>query len=40
MRTTAKLGIVFGILGDRLSISGQPIIPYLPDLIRSRGQPA
>jgi len=41
MRTAAKLGIAFwDYLGDRLSISGQPNVPYLPDLIRCRGQPA
>ncbi len=40
MRTAAKLGIAFwDYLGDRLSIPGQPIIPYLPNLIRCRGQP-
>ena len=41
MRTAAKLGIAFwDYLGDRLSIPGQPIVPYLPDLVRCRGQPA
>ena len=41
MRTAAKLGIAFsGYLGDRLSISGQPNVQYLSDLIRCRGQPA
>ena len=41
MRTAAKLGIAFwDYLGDRLNIPGQPIIPYLPDLIRCRGQPS
>jgi transposase IS66 family protein len=41
MRTAAKLGIAFwDYLGDRLSIPGQPIIPYLPNLIRGRRQPA
>jgi hypothetical protein len=41
MRTAAKLGIGFWeYLGDRLSIPGQPIVPYLPDLVRCRGQPA
>ena len=40
MRTTAKLGVAFwDYLGDRLCIPGQPVIPYLPDLIRCRGQP-
>src|SRR5271166_3497681 len=38
MRTAAKLGIAFwDYLGDRLSIPGQPAVPYLPDLIRCRG---
>jgi hypothetical protein len=41
MRTAAKLGIPFwDYLGDRLSIPGQPIVPYLPDLVRCRSQPA
>ena len=41
MRTAAKLGIAFwDYLGDRLSIPGQPIVPYLPDLVRCRGKPA
>jgi Transposase IS66 family len=41
MRTAAKLGVAFwDYLGDRLCIPGQPLIPYLPDLIRCRGQPA
>jgi hypothetical protein len=41
MRTTAKLSIAFwDYLGDRLSIPDQPAIPYLPHLIRCRGQPA
>ena len=41
MRTATKLGIGFWeYLGDRLSIPGQPIVPYLPDLVRCRGQPA
>lgn len=41
MRTAAKLGIAFwDYLGDRLSIPGQIIVPYLPDLVRCRGQPA
>jgi hypothetical protein len=40
MRTAAKLGIAFwDYLGDRLSVPAQPAIPYLPDLIRCRGQP-
>jgi hypothetical protein len=41
MRTSAKLGIGFwDYLGDRLSIPGQPAVPYLPDLVRCRGRPA
>jgi hypothetical protein len=41
LRTTAKLGIAFwDYLGDRLRIPGQAIVPYLPDLIRARSQPA
>ena len=41
MRTAAKLGFAFwDYLGDRLSIPRQPIVPYLPDLVRCRGQPA
>lgn len=41
MRTAAKLGIAFwDYLGDRLCIPRQPVIPYLPNLIRCRGQPA
>jgi hypothetical protein len=41
MRTAAKLGIAFwDYLGDRLSIPGQPNVPYLPDIVRCRGQPA
>jgi hypothetical protein len=41
MRTTAKLGIGFwDYLGDRLRVPDQPVIPYLPDLIRCPGQPA
>jgi hypothetical protein len=40
MRTAAKLGITFwDYLGDRLGVPDQPVIPYLPDLIRCRGQP-
>jgi hypothetical protein len=39
-QTCAKLGIAFwDYLGDRLGIQRQPIIPYLPHLIRCRGQP-
>jgi len=41
MRTAAKLRIAFwDYLGDRLRIPAQPAIPYLPDLVRCRGQPA
>lgn len=43
MRTAAKHGIAFwvwGYLGARLGIQGQPVVPYLPDLIRCRSQPA
>jgi hypothetical protein len=41
MRTAAKLGIAFwDYLGDRLAIPGQPIVPYLPDLLRCRAHPA
>ena len=41
MRTAAKLGIAFwDYLGDRLRIPGQPNVPYLPDIVRCRGQPA
>ena len=41
MRTATKLGVAFwDYLGDRLCIPAQPAIPYLPDLIRCRTQPA
>jgi Transposase IS66 family len=41
MHTCTKLGIVFwDYLGARLAIPGQRGTPYLPDLIRRRGQPA
>lgn len=41
MHTCTKLGIAFwDYLGARLSIPAQPAVPYLPDLIRCRGQPA
>ena len=41
MRTAAKLGIAFwDYLGDRFSIPGQPNVPYLPDIVRGRGQTA
>jgi len=40
-KTCRKLGITFwDYLGARLSIPGTPAVPYLPDLIRCRGQPA
>jgi hypothetical protein len=39
--TCVKLGLAFwDYLGDRLAIPGQMAIPYLPDLVRCRGQPA
>src|SRR4051794_30158531 len=40
-KTCAKHAIAFwDYLGSRLNIIGQqPLIPYLPDLIRCRGQP-
>jgi hypothetical protein len=41
MHTCTKLGIAFfDYLGDRLGIQAQPIVPFLPDLIRCRGRPA
>lgn len=41
MRTAAKLGIAFwDYLGDRLNIPDQPIVPYLPDLVRCRRKTA
>jgi len=40
-KTCAKLGVAFwDYLGSRLGISGQPLVPPLPELIRCRGQPA
>ena len=40
-KTCAKLGISFwDYLGDRLGITGQDAIPYLPDLVRERCRPA
>jgi hypothetical protein len=40
-KTCRKLGIAFwDYLGARLGIPGTPAVPYLPDLIRCRGQPA
>ena len=39
-KTCAKHGIAFwDYLGDRLRISGHPIIPALPELVRCRGRP-
>ena len=39
-KTCVKHGIAFwDYLGDRLRISGHPIIPALPELVRCRGQP-
>jgi hypothetical protein len=40
-KTCAKQGIAFwDYLGSRLNVAGQALVPYLPDLIRCRGQPA
>ena len=40
-KTCAKLGLaVWDYLGNRLAIPGQVAVPYLPELIRCRGQPA
>ena len=40
-KTCAKHAIAFwDYLGSRLNVAGQALIPYLPDLIRCRGQPA
>ena len=40
MHTCRKLGIAFwDYLGDRLNIQPQSVVPYLPELIRCRGQP-
>jgi hypothetical protein len=39
-KTCAKQGIAFwDYLGSRLNMAGQALVPYLPDLIRCRGQP-
>ena len=41
LKTCAKLSISFwDYLGARLGITGQAAIPYLPDLVRARCQPA
>ena len=40
-KTCAKLGLSFwDYLGARLGVPGQRVIPYLPDLVRARRQPA
>ena len=40
-KTCTKLGVAFwDYLGTRLQIPGQCIVPYLPGLVRCRGQPA
>ena len=40
-KTCTKLGVAFwDYLGSRLQIPGQRIVPYLPGLVRCRGQPA
>ena len=40
-KTCAKLSLSFwDYLGARLGITGQVAIPYLPDLVRARCQPA
>ena len=40
-KTCAKLGLSFwDYLGDRLGIPGRASVPYLPDLVRARCQPA
>jgi hypothetical protein len=40
-QTCFKLGIAFwDYLGNRLAIQGQNAVPYLPNIIRCRGQPA
>ena len=41
MHTCSKLGIAFwDYLGARLGIEAHPPVPYLPSLVRCRGQPA
>ena len=40
-KTCAKLSLSFwDDLGARLGVPGQRVIPYLPDLVRARRQPA
>ncbi len=40
MKTCQKLGVSFwDYLAARLAIPDQPIIPYLPDLVRTRCSP-
>jgi hypothetical protein len=39
-KTCAKLGITFwDYLGDRLAVAGQPVVPYLPQLLSANAQP-
>ena len=39
-QTCFRLGIAFcDFPGDRHGIQGQTVVPYLPDIIRCRGQP-
>jgi Transposase IS66 family len=41
LHTCTKLGVAFwDYLGNRLAVTGPPSVPYLPDLIRCRSQPA
>ena len=40
-KTCSKLGISFwDYLGSRLAVPGNPTLPYLPDIVRQRCQPA
>jgi len=40
MKTCTKLGIAFwDFLGARLAVPNRPSVPYLPDVVRCRGQP-
>jgi hypothetical protein len=40
-KTCAKHGVAFwDYLGSRLKVPAQHVIPFLPDLVRCRGQPA